>query len=121
MTNPIVKLVSDKTRAAPREQQLPVILSITKEMLERAKKNNWEAVIDLESQRTALIADFFATPVSGREVSAVANYLNKILEVDRQLIELGDNECQHLRENLQKINHSKRAMKVYTAAGIKSG
>jgi len=86
------------------------------EMLEKAKINDWEAVIDLESQRTALIADFFSNPVSGQEIPAVAHYIKKILEFDKQLIELGDKECHQLKKNLQKINHGKHAMKVYTAA-----
>jgi len=113
MKNSVVKLVSDSSQAIPREQQLSVISTITMQMLDKAKENDWQAVIDLESKRTALIAEFFRIPVSDREASAVAHYINKVLMVDKQLIELGDKQCHHFRESLQKINHGKRALKVY--------
>ena len=115
MTNSVVKLVKDSSRAIPREQQLSVISSITMQMLDKAKNDDWQAVIELESKRTALIADFFRIPVAGGEAPAVAHYINKVLEIDKQLIELGNKQCHHLRESLQKINQGKRAMKVYTA------
>lgn len=115
MTNPVLKLVRDNTQALPREQQLSFILSLTMEMFERAKKDDWDTVIRLESQRTALIADYFSSPVSGQEIPAVAGYITKVLEIDKQLIELGDKECHQLRRNLQKISRGRHALKVYTA------
>lgn len=110
-----MKLVSDKAHIVPRERQLSVIFSITQDMLEKAKNNHWETVISLEAQRHGLIADYFAVPVADQEAPSVAHYINKVLEIDKQLIELGNSGCQHLREDLQKINHGKRAMKGYTA------
>ncbi|HEY4732256.1 MAG TPA: flagellar protein FliT [Gammaproteobacteria bacterium] len=114
MANPVLKLVRDNTHAIPREQQLSYILSLTIEMYERATRNDWDAVIRLESQRTVLIADYFSSPVSDQEVPAVAGNITKVLEIDKRLIELGDNECHQLRENLQKISRGKHALKVYT-------
>jgi len=114
MANPVLKLVRDNTHAIPREQQLSYILSLTIEMYERATRNDWDAVIRLESQRTVLIADYFSSPVSDQEVPAVAGNITKVLEIDKRLIELGDNECHQLRGNLQKISRGKHALKVYT-------
>jgi hypothetical protein len=115
MKNSAVKLVTDNTRETPRERQLPMILSISKEMLKRAKNNDWEQVIVLESQRNILILDYFSIPVSNQEALEVSNYINKVLDIDRQLIELGDQDCDHLKSNLQKINHGKHALKLYTS------
>ena len=92
-----------------------MILSISKEMLQLARNKDWEKVIVLESQRNILISDYFAMPVSDQEAAQVASYINRVLEIDKQLIKLGDLECHCLRENLQKINHGKHALKVYTA------
>lgn len=99
----------------PREEQLPMMLSITAEMLKMAKNDDWESVIALESQRNVLIADFFAVPVAAEEVKAVAHHINKVLEIDRQLIDLCSGQCENLKGNLQNIAHGKNALKVYSS------
>ena len=115
VNKPAVNIVSDNSRPIPRDRQLPMILSISMEMLRNAKNNDWESVIALESQRTAIIAEFFTCPVSAEETQAVARYINQVLEVDKQLIELGNQEREQLRENIQKVTHGKHALKVYSA------
>jgi len=115
VAEPVIKNVSDNTRAIPREEQLPMILGISLEMLNKAKNNDWEAVIELESQRNALIADFFTTTISTDDGHTVAYHIDKVLEIDRQLIELGSNERDKMRENLQKLSNGRHALKVYSA------
>jgi hypothetical protein len=115
MAKPGIKIISDNSQAMSREEQLPVILSITTEMLKKAKDNDWESVIALESQRNALIADFFAAPVATEEVQMVAHHINKVLEIDRQLLDLCSGQRENLRGDLQKVAHGKNALKVYSS------
>ena len=115
MAKPVIKIINDNFRAMPREEQLPLMLSITVEMLKKAKDDDWESVIALESQRNALIADFFAVPVATEEVQMVAHHINKVLEIDRQLIDLCSGQCENLRGDLQKVAHGKNALKVYSS------
>lgn len=96
-----------------RSEQLPQALHLSLEMLRNARSDNWDTVISLESLRNELISDYFSTPVSADEASIVADYIRKILDVDKQLIELGDSESQLLKGNLQKVARGKRALKVY--------
>jgi len=92
-----------------------MILSISEDMLKSARNNDWESVIAMESRRNTMIAEFFATPLSAEETQAVAHYINKVLVIDKQLIELGNLQREHLRENIQKVTHGRHALKVYSA------
>jgi hypothetical protein len=115
MTNPVMKRPNLVSSEISRSEQLPQALHLSLEMLRNAISHNWDMVISLESNRNELISDFFSTSVSADEASIVADYIRKILDVDKQLIELGDNECKLLKGNLQKVTHGKRALKVYSS------
>ena len=92
-----------------------MILSISEDMLKSAQINDWGSVTVLESQRSAMIIEYFAVPVATEELHAVAHNINKVLVIDKILIELGNQEREQLRENIKKVTQGRHALKVYSA------
>lgn len=91
------------------------IIVLSEKMLSQARKEDWENVTKIESQRRELIAAFFSQPVHERN-GQLADVIRQILDKDREIIKLGAGRREKLRSALRKINRGKIAVESYKVA-----
>lgn len=98
-----------------RTKQLKEILDITHEMLGSAREGEWTTVIEQEAQRQKVMHEFFSKKVSVREAEIVAAGIRQILDIDKQVMELGKNRMLHLSGQVTGVRKGQKAQKAYAA------
>ena len=66
------------------------VLTMTQFMLERARKDEWELVTELEGQRRELLDECFATAVSPEHSEIFSEALAAMLHLNEELVALLD-------------------------------
>ena len=66
------------------------VLTMTQFMLERARKDEWDAVADLEGERRDLLNECFATAVSPEHSEIFSEALAAMLHLNEELVSLLD-------------------------------
>ena len=99
----------------PLSTQLVDILDLTTSMLEAASSDDWQRVIDFESDRRLLLVNLFPVPSSQSGAALMANCIEQVLQVDARIIELGKRSRQGLAAELGAINRGRGAQRAYSA------
>lgn len=99
----------------PLQTQLVDILDRTTSMLEAAASDDWQRVIDLESERRPLLVNLLPAPSSPSAAALMANCIEQILQADARIIELGKRSHQGLAAELGTINRGRSAQQAYAA------
>lgn len=89
------------------------IVALTREMLARAQSGDWETTLGLEQQRQRMLTLFFAAPVPPGDAPGVAAGIREILDIDRELMELGKQGMDELAAKLEELSSGRRAVKAY--------
>ena len=95
--------------------EIQKIIFLSEKMLSQARKEDWENVTQIESQRRELITEFFSQPVHERN-GQLTEVIRLILDKDREIIKLGAGRREKLRSALRKINRGKIAVDSYKVA-----
>ncbi len=98
-----------------RPQQWAAIIQFSGGMLSAAKAGEWERVAELDVQRSTIIQTFFQQTVSSTESAVVGAGIQRILEQDREIQELGRERQQCLMNELGSLGKNKRAVAAYGA------
>lgn len=102
---------------AARRQQIHAIRSMSEQMLQLARNEAWETLADLEPERRRLIMRFFDKPASEEEAAAIAETIQDVLDIDREIIERGKQGRDAVRQQLSRLNQGQRAVDAYHEAG----
>jgi len=89
------------------------IIELAESMLENALMQKWETVIELQEIRDPLIYDFFSAECV-LDKQLLAENIQSILEIDKQLIEMGQLERNDLNIQLNKMSKGKSVVKAYS-------
>jgi hypothetical protein len=108
-----------RTKDIARLSDWEVLLSITRQMLAMASAGDWDCVLPLEEERRARIARFFATTVSPQEADSVREGILEILESDKRLLELSQQQRGKRSADVLQFRQKAAAQRAYaaTAAG----
>jgi len=98
-----------------RPQQWAAVLQFSEHMLTAARADEWERVVELDAQRSAIIQSFFQQPVSPAESAVVGDGIRRILEQDREIQQLGRERQRFLMSELDGLKKNKRAVAAYDA------
>lgn len=99
--------MTDKT------QDLQQLIALSRTMLEKAREESWDDVVDLETKRSALIEVFFLEPVQQEYAEAVNAGIQAIIAMDIDIMELGALKKLDLVDILQKMEQGKKAVQAY--------
>lgn len=102
--------------AAPMSPGLAEILFLSTAMPDAAREQDWVAVTNLEAARDALLK----TVLEGSDrpaADAVAAMMRKVLDSDRQLIELGKQARDGISAELAQLRQSRKARSAYAEHG----
>ncbi|PLY16720.1 MAG: hypothetical protein C0631_02960 [Sedimenticola sp.] len=93
--------------------QLEQLLTLSEEMLRLALSSDWDRVVEVQGQRSALIEKSFPLDEAVALTDAQA-HLKKILSLEAQVTALAVSAKKELGDTLGKINQGKQATKAYT-------
>jgi flagellar protein FliT len=108
----------DSTTESATIPQLHALLSLSRRMLEAARTGDWEAVAALEAERQAVAGTVFKRPVPLEVALAAAEVLRATLAANQEMISLGEQARDAVRQELQDLVRSRKAERIYSAAGF---
>lgn len=100
---------------AQRKQQFKTIFCLSKDMLDRAREDDWDAVSDLESRRRSLVTSGFIQPVSAHDGVETAAIIKEILNINQTIEDLARKRRDALGHDLQAGQTGKAATAAYRA------
>jgi hypothetical protein len=101
--------MTDKTH------DLQQLISMSRTMLEKAREESWDKVNVLEAERSELIRKFFSEPVQHDYAEMIADGVQLIIAINRDIIELGALSRLNLAHTLQNMDQGKKAIKAYAS------
>jgi hypothetical protein len=78
-----------------------------------AHESEWDNVKELETGRQAMIKNFFATTPSTEEAEMVANGIHKIMEIDKEIMDLGKKRLGVLSDQIHDLKAGQNAQDQY--------
>jgi hypothetical protein len=102
---------SDSAQAA-----LAAIVTLTELMLRTARDQDWLAVADQETRRRQLLAAVFAES-QAFETQALKATIRRVLELDGEIVALGEASRHAIGGQLDRLQHGRRATLAYRDAG----
>ena len=101
---------------ATQRRLLQDALALTRDMLELAQREQWEALPDMETRRQELIRVALATPVAMEDRAQVSEGLSEILRLHGEVMALAVSAQRALGERLAGVYRGRRAQLAYANA-----
>ena len=96
-----------------RRRQLDEIIHLSREMLETARRLDWDKVAELEARRKQLVMEYFREPAPKQDAAEAAAAIREILKLDKQVAELAK-QCQTaLGSEIHTHNRGHEATSAY--------
>jgi len=96
-----------------RTRQLVEIISLSKEMLAKARDHDWERVTELEVARKALVVSCFQRPTVEQDAPEVAAAIKEILRLNQDVSEIGRQYQEELVGEIHTGNIGRAARAAY--------
>ncbi|MGR9051533.1 MAG: flagellar protein FliT [Gammaproteobacteria bacterium] len=93
--------------------RMQTLIDFTDAMLKHARNEEWDSVIAIQARRDGLLAEFFVEDSRFEDEAALANAINHILEVDKEIMVLGGLYRDSLKKQLIKLKQGNNAVKAY--------
>ncbi len=97
-----------------RREHLNFIVNLTESMLASAEKEEWENLIDVETERRQHLEQFFATTTSADEVIWVKQAVERIIDIDKQVIQISEKSKQSLVKERNMLSKGQLVSKAYS-------
>ena len=91
------------------------IILLSQSMLKKAKNESWNDVFVLEKDRRKLINIFLSTVVKPEHEQKVAEGIESVIAIDKEIMTLGQLKKLDLTQILQTMGQGKKAVKAYTS------
>ncbi|MCK4841121.1 MAG: flagellar protein FliT [Methylococcales bacterium] len=92
---------------------MAALVLMSQTMLEKAQTGEWDDVKELENERRVLLEQFFDADELTDEVATIQIGIQTIQQLDRRLMDLGQQKKIELSKLLQGFNQGKKAVKAY--------
>lgn len=98
------------------EEKVLSFVATTEVMLEKASQGEWEQLAEMEAKRRPELEAFFNALDSNSlndNAELLRETIEKILDLDQQIVTLGVESKNNLAELMQKNNSARQAMSEY--------
>ena len=116
MTTPQIAYLDNPAAAACKRAALAQwddLLDKTNAMLQAAKVGDWERVRSLEGVRRPILMAMLDHPVAEEHATAIADNLEDILNMDAEVMALGQTQMDHIESRLLRLNKGQQAANAY--------
>ena len=96
-----------------KAKDLQCLITLSQAMLEKAREDSWDDVVNLEAERSGLIELFFLESVQEEYAEMVAGGIRAILAMDIDIMELGTLKKLDIVQILQKMEMGKKVVQAY--------
>ena len=96
-----------------RKEELRQLVTLSEVMLEHARRGDWEYVPEAEQQRRQFLERYFTQPVAPGDQAFVRGCVERILELDRELLRLSKASRAEAAEKLNELRRGRRAQAAY--------
>jgi len=97
-----------------RQEQLDVLVEVSRRMQTCAGTGDWETVNHLQEQSQQLAGELFTEAITAADVQLVSAAVNEVLKINARIAEL----CVEARDvclgEIDKFQQSRRAVKEYS-------
>lgn len=100
---------------AVRQEQLGVLVEVSRRMQECAGAGDWEAVSHLQEKSLQLAGELFSDAIPVAEAQAVTEAVNEVLQINKRVVDLGIEAREVCLNEMDQLQQSRRAVKEYTA------
>lgn len=100
-------------RNPTRREQLDSILEMSLSMLDLARDGQWGALESLESRRRILVADCFREPAGAEESDMMADYIGRLLDVNREISALTEAARDDIGSHVRTLGTGRQARQAY--------
>lgn len=97
------------------QEQLDVLVEISRRMRQSATEADWEAVSHLQQQSQQLAGELFARVIPAADVQAVTKAVSEVLEINKYVADIGMNARDLCLEEIDQLQQGRKAVKEYTA------
>lgn len=94
-------------------KKLSSIIALSERMLSAAESGDWTATAMLEEQRGRLIQELNLVVLEERTAQRFAEGLQKVLEINTRLVELGKKEMAIYSSEMRRVAAGRRAVTAY--------
>lgn len=95
------------------QQGAQKVLRLTERMLDEARAGNWQALGEIENERSRSLNSLFQHPQIIESLVSIADILYQVMSLDRQCMQLGEHERHILLNQMDKQTRGKKAMNSY--------
>lgn len=95
------------------ENDLSAIVDLTVQMLDMARRGEWDDLAIKEEWRRAQLEKFFVAPVDKIRQRQVVGQIERILELNRELTLLAEQEKDAVAAKLGDLKQNRRAADAY--------
>lgn len=106
---------AESQSAGFRLDELEQIIEMTRAMLAKAQAQEWAEVMKMELERQGRLQALFAAEVPDGARDRVVEAIREILEMDQEIIALGQRGQQALLQSLNELQTGRRAQEAYAA------
>ncbi len=93
--------------------QLERIISMSREMLDCARRDEWQRLIEIESERTHLLYEFFQTDITAYDSDGLSTSIRMIQKLDKETMQYIQAEYESVSDELKKLNKGRRVSSAY--------
>ena len=101
--------------AAVRQEQLDVLVEVSRRMQECATAGDWEAVHHLQEKSQQLAGELFAEVITSADAEAVTAAVNEVLKINKCVMDRGVKARDGCLNEMDQLQQSRRAVREYTA------
>ena len=87
---------------------------LSQEMAVLAEREEWELLLEKETERREVIDTFFAQPVSAEEAPAVASGIKALMAADKEMLSLFDTAREEVAQKMGTISTGRRMENAYS-------
>jgi len=102
---------------ANADQLLAQLLDLSQHLYALASRGEWDEVVKLEGERRELIQACFTPDASFEDPQATVQQIQKIMDIDARVMELGGKARTEAAQALSDIQRGRQAVSAYDKAG----
>ena len=95
------------------DEQITGALQLTQQMKKLADEGSWDELASLEKKQSALLKACFESRPSFANRQQAETTVRQILQLNQEILQLGQEAQMAVREELQSINKGRNAAKAY--------
>lgn len=97
------------------DRELEQLLQLSRDLLEQARADEWDTVVEMEQQRSPRLHAYFESRSAGRLPEADRERVREIIELDRQVAQLAQARQNRIASDLKELKRGQSAVAAYDA------